>query len=713
MQQIQPSEMTTNARSGVWDPNNRRKIAMRILTLSIVAILVLGALYIVQTQELHYDAGIEAHKRGHYEIAMYEFETRAMRGDPTAQLYVGFMYAHNQGVKKNLSEAIKWYKKAAMQDEVNAQYYLGEMYWNGEGVDANRDSAKYWYEKAVNQGDEKAANQGLAKAQFYLGEMYEKGEGFEANLDLAKYWYERAADKGYSEGQYRLSLLYLDNFKLNVKNVESQTMDTKSVIDDLASDLALFLYWLERAANQGHAKAQFQKGVIHEKWSSQMMKLATITTVQKKVKDIFSGKEIEDIVIYEKDFKKAEYWYEKAANQGLMIAQNELAVMYDNCIKIDDSSPMKHGKISNKEDYELCKQLGDEIKKKAEKIARLYLGAAQQGDAAAQYNLGLRFEEGLTNDEGEIFIKKNDKEAYYWYSLAASKRKRTWENYVKERIIDKDKIEADQNLKKEIEKGVKRTEKYLKNDNEKREIESLVNSWKPKKSRYGYGTGFYIKNEYILTNAHVVCSNIDTSGQCDKYDELRIPFQRVDSIIAIDVNVDLALLHVDSGANENPVGKLRGTNIHLGEKVAVFGYPQSHILSYLGNFTEGIVSGLSGAIKNPQASNLFQYTAPIQSGNSGGPVFDDAGNVIGVVVSRFENYIDIEDEKIKIENFQNINFAINLNTIKEFLDKTEVPYEPTTNDSLMAWEEIAKRAKMFTVPVLGFTNKSRYEIRDD
>ena len=253
--------------------------------------------------------------------------------------------------------------------------------------------------------------------------------------------------------------------------------------------------------------------------------------------------------------------------------------------------------------------------------------------------------------------------------------------------------------KEKIDVAVDRVGKQLKKE-EKEKVENLVTSYKPR-ILIANGTGFYITKEYILTNAHVVCSNDISSGDpCVFYDELRVSFQRVDtSDVTVDVNVDLALLRVDPSANENSVAKLRGTNIQLGEKVAVFGYPLSSILSYLGNFTEGVVSGLSEQILkekikyNPQAYNRFQYTAATQSGNSGGPVFDDAGNVIGVVVSGLSGQT------------QNVNFAINFNTIKKFLEEKHVQYDTMTSNSPLTWKDIAKQAQKFTVPVLTFKNQ--------
>ena len=75
-----------------------------------------------------YDAGIAAYERGHYEIAMYDFEKRAVQGDPVAQFCLGYMYKQGKGVPLDLQKAIGWYTKAAEQDYVPAQNDLGVVY---------------------------------------------------------------------------------------------------------------------------------------------------------------------------------------------------------------------------------------------------------------------------------------------------------------------------------------------------------------------------------------------------------------------------------------------------------------------------------------------------------------------------------------------------------------------------------------------------------
>ena len=73
-------------------------------------------------------------------------------------------------------------------------------------------------------------------------------------------------------------------------------------------------------------------------------------------------------------------------------------------------------------------------------------------------------------------------------------------------------------------------------------------------------------------------------------------------------------------------------NVRTGEAVSVYGFPFADDLPSSGTFTQGIVSATAGLRDD---ARLFQLTAPVHPGNSGGPVLDAAGNVIGVVVLKF------------------------------------------------------------------------------
>ena len=121
------------------------------------------------------------------------------------------------------------------------------------------------------------------------------------------------------------------------------------------------------------------------------------------------------------------------------------------------------------------------------------------------------------------------------------------------------------------------------------------------------------------------------------------------------------------------------------------GFPLHGLLTSDISVTKGIVSALAGPGDN---RGMIQITAPIQPGNSGGPVLDTSGNVVGVVVGKLD--------AIKIANSvgslpENVNFAISAGTARAFLDAHNVPYRTTGSDSKSHTADIAARAKGYTV----------------
>ena len=203
----------------------------------------------------------------------------------------------------------------------------------------------------------------------------------------------------------------------------------------------------------------------------------------------------------------------------------------------------------------------------------------------------------------------------------------------------------------------------------------------PQQKAGGTGSGFFVgAGGYIVTNAHVV----------DGYDAPDIVFGSADPVearvVARDGSNDLALLKV--GMVSEHVACLR-TGVKVGEEVAAFGYPLFGRLSSGGNFTLGNVSALSG-MRND--STQLQITAPIQPGNSGGPVVDRAGNLIGVAVSGYAQH-----EKGAA---QNVGFAINISTVMAFLEANGVPYLTETSDATLRTVELADKVRAMTVLVV-------------
>ena len=93
-------------------------------------------------------------------------------------------------------------------------------------------------------------------------------------------------------------------------------------------------------------------------------------------------------------------------------------------------------------------------------------------------------------------------------------------------------------------------------------------------------------------------------------------------------------------------------------------------------------------------TRLLQITAPVQPGNSGGPLLDGAGRLIGVVVSQL-NAVRVAQAVGNVP--QNVNFAITGEVLADFLAARGVTPAPAVEPAPLTTQEIARRAQQFTV----------------
>jgi S1-C subfamily serine protease len=202
------------------------------------------------------------------------------------------------------------------------------------------------------------------------------------------------------------------------------------------------------------------------------------------------------------------------------------------------------------------------------------------------------------------------------------------------------------------------------------------------------GTGFLVSGAgHVLTNHHVVegCTRLTFQIRGDLAVEA--------SLLSSNATTDLALLR--TGLAPAVVARFRsGASVRLGDDVVVYGFPLLGDLSSQGNLTTGIVSALSGL--NDDLSRL-QMTAQIQPGNSGGPVMDRAGQIVGVVVET------ANDEYFRNERGatpQNVNFAIRDSLARSFLETNNVAIEFGSGDAGTTIADVAERAQDFTGIIL-------------
>ena len=375
---------------------------------------------------------------------------------------------------------------------------------------------------------------------------------------------------------------------------------------------------------------------------------------------------------------------------------------------------------------------------------RLWLPLANQGDAVAQYNLGLMYERGygvpqnyveamkwyrkaadrghptakfnlgVTYDLG-LGVPQNYAEALKWYRLAAEQGHTAAlfnlglmsfnghgvpQDYVSAHIwFNLASAGGDQNAVKgrnEVEKRMTRAQIA--------EAQRRVAQWQPKTAnaspnggkptgpaskganlQRSFGTAFFVSKEgTALTNSHVV-------EQCN---EIRVGLGRQEStarILARDEKNDLALL---TTSIKPALWATWRFLLRQGDDVVVYGFPLTGLLASGGNVVTGNVTALSGVAND---SRFLQISAPVQPGNSGGPLLDRSGNVVGVVVAKLDA-LNVAMATGDIP--QNVNFAIKGSVAAAFLNSQQVAHTEGEGTAALSTPDISERAKTFTAQVV-------------
>ncbi|MBI1779299.1 MAG: trypsin-like peptidase domain-containing protein [Proteobacteria bacterium] len=201
------------------------------------------------------------------------------------------------------------------------------------------------------------------------------------------------------------------------------------------------------------------------------------------------------------------------------------------------------------------------------------------------------------------------------------------------------------------------------------------------------GTGFFVtKAGHIVTNHHV-------AGACRSLQVHAVGEAPVGArLVATSPREDLALLKVSEPGEAVSVIRA-GPALRPGDGVVVFGFPLPGLVTTSGNLTTGNVSALAGLA---DSTGFFQISAPVQPGNSGGPLLDMSGNVIGVIVSK----LDAAKVASVIGDIpQNVNFAIKASVLTSFLEAHDIRYETAPSSATLSVADVGERARSFTVMV--------------
>lgn len=186
------------------------------------------------------------------------------------------------------------------------------------------------------------------------------------------------------------------------------------------------------------------------------------------------------------------------------------------------------------------------------------------------------------------------------------------------------------------------------------------------------GTGFYVSDDgHIITNYHVIngCSEVKVHAEGKS---------TTATILAKDSSNDLALLKV---SNKPPhVFAFSNANPYPLQNIIVAGYPFGDAVSSSLKFTTGVISSLAGIGNN---YSQMQIDAAIQPGNSGGPIIDEFGNIVGVAVAKLDVDKVYEDFGVIPEN---TNFGIKGSIAKILLESFNVSLKPPNTKEIQKSE---------------------------
>jgi hypothetical protein len=210
-----------------------------------------------------------------------------------------------------------------------------------------------------------------------------------------------------------------------------------------------------------------------------------------------------------------------------------------------------------------------------------------------------------------------------------------------------------------------------------------IRNWKAKtentiteaKPTFSFGTGSAISRDLVLTCYHIVkdAKQISLRGINGKFDttySARLNFYDEDLDIAV-LKIQIPIIKTNSGLPYS----FKKANSEVGESIFVLGYPLQNTMGQEIKLTTGVISSNSGFLGD---TSLFQISAPIQPGNSGGPLFDNYGNLIGIVSA-------------KHKRADNVGYAVKLSLFQDFLKRKGVNF--SSNKNVPA--ELSKQVKSF------------------
>lgn len=204
------------------------------------------------------------------------------------------------------------------------------------------------------------------------------------------------------------------------------------------------------------------------------------------------------------------------------------------------------------------------------------------------------------------------------------------------------------------------------------------------------GTGWFCSPTHIVTSWHILQGRESFYISSERFDKIPV------RLLVSDRQNDLAVLELSEKSLENSrFLPLADRLVAAGEHVFTIGFPHITLLGKEPKYTDGTISALSGIGDDPR---IFQISVPVQAGNSGGPLMNATGEVVGIVASKlaaarvFEWTGDFP---------QNVNFAVKIAYLRTLLDGRSVKYASGAGETAPATRsELVDRVKSAVVSII-------------
>lgn len=601
-----------------------------------------------------YGDALKAERLGNYEKAHRLFLALAKQGKASSQYKVGRLYARGRGVERDYREAAKWYGLAVAQGYSLAEVRLGSLYASGKGVTKDVPRALALFRKASAKGS--------IGAQYFLGVMHQKGTGVERNQFKAAQWFRKAATMGQVNAQFSLGFSY--NKGRGVRKSYREA-----------------LKWFRLAANQKHAPSMGMLGAHYRSgwgvrrsnvraymWFALAVKHGSKSSrrARDRIKGRMSRQQLSTATTL------VRFW--KPKSNGLIKISQQLLTRLGYKVGIVDGKPS--GRVRRAVlNYQRDKGLTETGRVSTSLIKAMLADLGGSTPSTVDAN---RFKAPpRRNNTANRRPPKDD---------GFGRRPRR-NNATNRRPPIDDGFGRRSGGDSDNRDGRFATRRNDRNNFRPNRSNGRRNRPGSRRTRTSTGTGFVISTTgHILTNRHVVNRCRSLTIRWADGDE------GVAKILKISKNADLALLKTNHKITK--IAKFRtGKPLRQGEDIAVYGFPLTGLLSASGNLTTGSVAALAGLRDD---ASIMQISAPVQPGNSGGPVFDNFGRIVGVVVSKLNA---VKVSRLLKDIPQNINFAIKGSVATNFLESRGVAYEVEPNGEKKSNADNAQAAKAYTVRI--------------